>query len=54
LASGVSLLAFQVALAELRQSYGFNCNGLDSESSNSVHGGDYFGNLDYRIVKNVE
>jgi hypothetical protein len=38
LASGVSLLTFRIAPAELRQSYDFNCNGLDSESPNTCIG----------------
>jgi hypothetical protein len=35
MASGVSLLTFRIAPAELRQFYGFDYNGLDSESPNS-------------------
>jgi hypothetical protein len=35
LASGVSLLISRIAPAELRQSYGFDYDGLDSESPNT-------------------
>jgi hypothetical protein len=34
LASGISLLTFRLAPSKLRQYYGFDYNGLDSESPN--------------------